>query len=102
MYTVLLLKGVQVGLCSFQYETFCGVFTGTDNSRLAAAADEADKLGMACGGAEAVTDAAIAMATAAIAGEGDVAMDVPIDENLFDDDELLDVENELETLELEQ
>ena len=57
---------------------------------------------MACGGAEAMTDAAIAMATAALAGEGDVAMDVPIDENLFDDDDLLDVENELETLELEQ
>ena len=49
-----------------------------------------------------MTDAAIAMATAALADEGDVAMDVPIDENLFDDDDLLDVENELETLELEQ
>ena len=58
---------------------------------------------MACGGGEnpdAVSDAAIAMATAAIAGEGDV-IDVPIDENLFDDDELLDIENELETLDLE-
>ena len=63
---------------------------------------------MACGGGDesatnfvSDTDAAIAMATAAIAGEGDVIGDVEIDENLFDDDELLDVENELETLDLE-
>ena len=65
--------------------------------------DDAGKLDMAGGGGEnpdAVSDAAIAMATAAIAGEGDV-IDVPIDENLFDDDELLDIENELETLDLE-
>ena len=40
---------------------------------------------------------AITMATAAVANG-----DIDIDENLFDGDDLLDVEEELETLELQE
>ena len=42
-------------------------------------------------------DEAIALATAAVANG-----DLDIDENLFDGDDLLDVEEELETLELQE
>ena len=68
--------------------------------------DESSKLDMAAGGATshdpghdpiaAATDSAISAATSAIA-------DVPIeiDEGLFEGDDLLDVEEELETLDLD-
>lgn len=45
------------------------------------------------------TDAAIAAAIAATVN-GEIAADVPIDENLFDGDDLDFVEDELETLDL--
>lgn len=62
--------------------------------------DEANKLDMAAAlppDEKTEVDEAIAMATAAVANG-----DIDIDENLFDGDDLLEIEEELETLELNE